>query len=69
MTVTFHPKRLLATVVSLAVLGSALSVATDVRRGVAVGALAVLAYLLVEVFAVVNPAAWWQGRRGRNDTV
>jgi hypothetical protein len=63
MTITFHPKRLLATVAFLIAFGSALSVATDVRRGVAVGALAVLVYLLVEVFAVVNPAAWWQHRR------
>jgi len=63
MTISFHPKGLLATAVFLIAFGSALSVATDLRRGVVVGALAVLAYLLIEVFAVVNPAAWWHGRR------
>jgi hypothetical protein len=63
MTISFHPKGLLATAVFLVAFGAVLSVATDVRRGVAVGALAVLACLLVEGFAVVNPAAWWQGRR------
>jgi hypothetical protein len=65
MTVNFYPKNLLVSAVFLIAFGSLLSVATDLRRGAMVGGLAVLAYLLIEVFAAVNPAVWWQERRNR----
>jgi hypothetical protein len=62
---SFYPKRLLATAVFIIAFGSVLSVATDLRRGVAVGILAVMAYLFVEVLIVFNPVVWWQQRRSR----
>jgi hypothetical protein len=40
-----------------------LSAATDLKRGATVGGLAVLAYVLVELFGMVNPAVWWRERR------
>lgn len=65
MTISFHPKSLAVTVAFLVAFGSALSVATDLRHGVAVGVVAVLAYLLVEVVIAFNPVVWWRGRPGR----
>lgn len=65
MAITFYPKSLFVTAVFIVAFGSMLSVATDLRRGVAAGVLALSAYLLIEVFVVVNPAMWWRTRRRR----
>jgi hypothetical protein len=62
VTISFHPKRLLVTAVFIVAFGSVLAAAADVKRGVAVGALAVLAYVFIEAFIAFNPA-WWQGRK------
>lgn len=62
MTASFHPKRLLITAVFVVAFGSVLSVATDSRQGAAVGVLALLAYLFVEVFITFNPVVWWRER-------
>ena len=63
MAIAFYPKRLLITALFIVAFGAMLSVATDLRQGLTVGALAVLAYLLIEVLIVINPAVWWQSRR------
>lgn len=63
MTVTFYPKRLLLTAVFIVAFGLMLEMATDLRRGVVVGVLAVCAFVLIELLIVVNPAAWWRSRR------
>jgi hypothetical protein len=68
MTFTFYPKGLLVTAVFLGVFGTMLALAADVERGVAVaGVLSVVAYLLVELFIVFNPAVWWRERRNENN--
>jgi hypothetical protein len=56
MTVTVHPKRLLVTAAFLLAFAALLSSATAVTKGVALGVLAVLAYVLVEVLITFNPA-------------
>lgn len=64
MTVAFFPKRLLITALFLIMFGAALTSATDLRLGLAVGAVAMLAYLVVEVLVFFNPAPW-RARRNR----
>lgn len=64
MTFTFYPKALLCTAVFVVMFGVALALAADLARGiVAAGVGSLLAYLFVEVFTSVNPAAWWRERR------
>jgi hypothetical protein len=63
MTVSFYPKRLLATALFILAFGSILSLATDMSQGAAVGALALSAYLFVELLVTFNPAVWWRERR------
>lgn len=68
MAISFYPKRLLATALFIVAFGSVLSVATDLRQGVAVGLLAVMAYLFVEFLIVFNPVVWWHERRRRQSS-
>ena len=64
MTIAFYPSRLLVTALFLTVFGAMLAVATDVEAAVAgAGAVAVIAYLVVELFVLFNPAAWDSARR------
>jgi hypothetical protein len=63
MTIAFYPRRLLLTAVFLVAFGAALSFATDARRGLAVGAVAVMAYGAIELWIFINPAACWRRER------
>ena len=64
MTFTFHPRGLLVTAAFLGGFVALLTLAADVERGVAVaGVLSVVAYLLVDLLIVFNPALWWRERR------
>ena len=65
MTVDFHPKSLLVTALFFVAFGSVLSVASDFKQGAAVGVLALLAYVFVEMLFAFNPAMWSSERRNR----
>jgi hypothetical protein len=57
MRITFHPRHLLITVLSLLTLWLMFATALNTRAGVA----AALAFIALQIFFAVNPAAW--GRR------
>jgi len=63
MRVTWYPKNVVAGIALLVAFGIAFTLAIDVRRGVAMGLLAAVAYVIVDVFLSVNPAAWRLRRR------
>jgi hypothetical protein len=58
MHVTWYPKNILAGLALLVALALAINLAVDVRRGVAMGLLAGIAYLIVDVVLSVNPGVW-----------
>jgi len=58
MRVTWYPKNMAAGLALLAAFGIAINLAVDVRRGVAIGLLAAVAYAIVDVILSVNPAVW-----------
>jgi len=58
MRVTWYPKNILAGLALLVAFGVAISLAVDVQRGVAMGLLAGIAYLIVDVILGVNPGVW-----------
>jgi hypothetical protein len=58
MTVKFHPRALLVTAAFFAVFGVGLLEAVDLRRGVAMGIVALIAYACIELFIGFNPAIW-----------
>jgi hypothetical protein len=58
MRVTWNPKNILTGLALLVAFGVAINLAVDVRRGVAMGLLAGIAYLIVDVFLGVNPGVW-----------
>ena len=62
MRVTFHPKRLLITVLFLVALGT-VPLAMHSREGAVACGVAVLAYLAFVLFFSVNPATWPRERR------
>jgi hypothetical protein len=63
MRVTWYPKNILIGLALLAAFELAMNLAVDVRRGVAMGLLAAVAYALVDVILSVNPGAWRLRRR------
>jgi hypothetical protein len=63
MRVTWYPKNIASGLVVLALFALALQLATDVMRGVAMGVIAALAYLFIDVLLSVNPAVWRLRRR------
>lgn len=70
MSVTFYPKRLLLAVLVLILFGATVSLATDLHRAAAAGALALLsvvAYVALEAGLTVNPALWWRDRNASED--
>jgi len=63
MRVTWYPKNIALGVVMLALFVVAMNLAVDVMSGAAMGVIAVLAYLAVDVLISVNPAVWRLSRR------
>ena len=63
MTFTWHPRNLLVAIVLSGAFAIALNVALDFRTGTAVGGLAFLVYLVVDVLLTLNPARWNHARR------
>ena len=63
MRVTWYPKNILAGLALLVVCVTAFNLAVDVGRGVAMGLLAAVAYVIVDVILSVNPAVWRLRRR------
>jgi len=64
VTIAFYPNRLVIAVLFLVIFGCMVGAATDLRGGLAVGVLALLAYLFVEVCVTFNPPTWWRDRPG-----
>jgi uncharacterized membrane protein len=61
MTVTWHPRNLLITVVLIAVFAVALNIAIEFQTGALMGAGAFFVYLLVDVLLTLNPSPrWWE---------
>jgi hypothetical protein len=58
MRVTWYPKNIAIGLVMVALFALAIRLATDVMRGIAMGVVAALAYLFVDVLLSVNPALW-----------
>ena len=58
MRVTWYPKNILIGLALLAALALAMNLAIDIRRGVAMGLLAAVAYAIVDVILAVNPGVW-----------
>ena len=67
MRVTWYPKNILAGLALLVALGIAFTLAVDVGRGVAMGLLAAVAYVIVNIILSVNPGVW--RRRDRTQSV
>ena len=63
MRVTWYPRNIAIGLVTLALFAVAMNLAMDVMRGVAMGVIAALAYLSVDVLLSVNPAVWRSPRR------
>jgi len=64
MRVTWYPKNILAGLALLIAFGVAVNLAVDVRRGIAMGLFAAVAYAIVDVILSVNPAMWrWPQQR------
>jgi uncharacterized membrane protein AbrB (regulator of aidB expression) len=63
MKVTLYSKNILVAVSLLALFVWVLNLALDFRRGVVVGMLALVAYLVLETGLTFNPATWWRSRR------
>jgi len=63
MRVTWYPKNIAIGVVTLALFAAAMNLAMDVKRGVAMGVIAALAYLSIDVLLAVNPGVWRFRRR------
>ena len=58
MRVTWYPKNILAGLALLVAFGVAINLAVDVWRGVAMGLLAGIAYVIVDIILSVNPGVW-----------
>ena len=58
MRVTWYPKNILAGLALPVAFGIVFNLAVDVRRGIAMGLLAAVAYAIVDVILSVNPAVW-----------
>ena len=63
MRVTWYTKNILTGLALLVAFGIAVNLAVDVRRGVAMGLLAAVAYVIVDVILSVNPGVWRLRRR------
>ena len=63
MRVTWYPKNILIGLALLAAFALATNLAVDVRRGVAMGLLAAVAYAIVDAILSVNPGVWRLRRR------
>lgn len=63
MRVTWYPRNIAIGLVMLALFAVAMNLAMDVMRGVAMGVIAALAYLSVDVLLSVNPGVWRSPRR------
>jgi hypothetical protein len=63
MRVTWYPKNVLAGLALLTLFAVAMNMAIDVKRGVAMGLLAAVAFVIVDVILSVNPAVWRLRRR------
>ena len=59
----WYPKNIAIGLVMLALFALATQLAVDVTRGIAMGVIAALAYLCIDVLLSVNPAVWRLRRR------
>ena len=62
MTISWYPKNIVIGLVLAAVLAETLQLAADVQRGMVVGVLGIVAYVIVDVLLSVNPAVWRRRR-------
>jgi len=60
MKLRWYPKNVLVAVVLFVAFGLALDSSVDVKRGAAVGVLALAVYLSLDTFLTFNPALWGQ---------
>ena len=63
MRVTWYPRNIVIGLVLVSLFAVAINLAADVTRGIAMGVVAAVAYLFVDVLLSVNPAAWRWRRR------
>jgi hypothetical protein len=59
----WYPKNIAIGLVLLALFAVAMNLAVDVKRGIAMGLLAAVAYAVVDVILSVNPGVWRLPRR------